>query len=317
MESSANMAEDTQRDDTPRRPSTLPSLLAIGGAIILLVIIVWGLVHLANLSLPWFSGTDTGTITLSAPETIRSGTVFTLSWTHDTEEAGSYALLYGCAEGVQMAIPAAEASYRAVPCGAAVTLGSGAHTIDLLPLSTSNSTIPVTLSILFIPDAAGTTGPEVSGSLTVSLLPGEIETPVANGEEKPAEEPWVPEAPTTPTPRPATPADLVVTIVRVTVDGYGNGAAVFDIANRGGRATGSYYFTATLPTAQPYTYSSPAQASLAPGAHVQSTLSFTQGVSGVFSVTADPAGAVAESNESNNTATQSVSGPHYQYPQYY
>ena len=97
-------------------------------------------------------------------------------------------------------------------------------------------------------------------------------------------------------------------------------AATFDIANSGGTSSGRYYFTAQLPTVQGYTYNSPPQASLAPGAHIVSTLRFTQADSGYFSVSVDPSNMVRESNESNNYASQPVGGysgvPNYGGTQY-
>ena len=88
-------------------------------------------------------------------------------------------------------------------------------------------------------------------------------------------------------------------------------AATFDIANVGGSSSGSYYFTAYLPTIQGYNYTSPRQASLAPGAHIVNTLRFTQANGGSFSVSVDPSNAVRESNERNNYASQPVGGSAY------
>ena len=88
----------------------------------------------------------------------------------------------------------------------------------------------------------------------------------------------------------------------VTTDGYGNGAATFDITNVGGRVSGTYYFTANLPTRSPYTYSSPAQASLSPGSHMQNTLRFSLADGGIFSVSIT----TSDANAGNNYASQPV-----------
>ena len=101
-------------------------------------------------------------------------------------------------------------------------------------------------------------------------------------------------------------------IISVTTDGTGGGVATFDIANVGGTSSGTYYFTAQLPTMSGYTYSSPAQSSLAPSAHVVSTLRFSQAVSGVFSVSIT----TADANSGNNYASQTMSGS-YNYNQPY
>jgi len=109
-----------------------------------------------------------------------------------------------------------------------------------------------------------------------------------------------------------------VRIISLYEDQYGNGTAVFDVSNTGGAASGTYYFSASLPTYQPYTYSSPAQVSLGGGSHIVSTLNFTQAMSGPFTVQ------ISGGNDSyygDNTATQYLSANNYNdyqnpYPQY-
>ena len=85
-------------------------------------------------------------------------------------------------------------------------------------------------------------------------------------------------------------------------------AVSFDIANVGGTSSGTYSFTANLPTQSGYTYASPAQASLAPGSHVLNTLRFTEAQSGTVSISVN----ASDANKSNNYASQSISAP-YQY----
>ena len=111
----------------------------------------------------------------------------------------------------------------------------------------------------------------------------------------------------TPMPRPATPPDLSVYIISVTPDASGIATVTFSIANNGGTSSGTYYFTANLPTQSGYTYTSPAQSSLAPGSHIISTLRFSQAASGVFSVSIT----TPDSNQSNNYASQSLNAPYY------
>ena len=84
-------------------------------------------------------------------------------------------------------------------------------------------------------------------------------------------------------------------------------AVQFDIANVGGSPTGTWTFTAQLPTLSGYTYNSPAQISLAPGDHIVNTLRFTQAAQGIIQVIADPTNVISEVNEMNNTASESMS----------
>jgi hypothetical protein len=95
-------------------------------------------------------------------------------------------------------------------------------------------------------------------------------------------------------------------------------AVKFDIANIGSGATGSYYFTVSLPMQTAYSYLSPVQMSLAPGAHVESTLRFRPVASGGGSVivNADTTNSVKELNEGNNASAQWItagSWSNYQY----
>ena len=82
----------------------------------------------------------------------------------------------------------------------------------------------------------------------------------------------------------------------------------FDIANVGGIATGSWYFSASLPTAgSVYPYHSPTQISLPPGEHIVSVLRFSPNMRpGTVTITADPSNIVREANETNNTVSQNI-----------
>jgi hypothetical protein len=197
-----------------------------------------------------------------------------------------------------------------MPCGAAFAVGPATSSAALTPILVATSSVNSPMSVLFIPSS--TSSAPVEGSVTLSIKPASIAPP------RPSEPAPTPK-PTTPAPQaPVGPGDLAVSIISVAVDQFGNGTVVFNISNAGKGATGGYYFTMQLPTRQPYTYISPTQASLAPGAHIVNTLRFTQAVPGNIVVVLDPSNSVRESNESNNVATQYVSGqyPHqYSYPQ--
>ncbi|HEY4525198.1 MAG TPA: CARDB domain-containing protein [Candidatus Paceibacterota bacterium] len=294
-----------------RMRGTLAHTLAILGFTILAIIIVWGLASLALSSSPWFSSLFDGTkdtlIEIEAPSEVRSTIPFTVTWKYENNDDGTFAFLFECREGLQMGVPAQTNSYAAVPCATAVTLPEAATSLTILPILAATSTADTTISILFMPTDGSAASPEASGSTTIKIIPSvpPRET-VPQPEPQPAPKPTV--RPTPPVPA-ATPADLTVTLMSVEVDAYGNATAVFDIANRGGTATGVYYFTASLPMQSAYMYTSPAQASLSPSSHILSTLRFSQAVGGSFSVTVDGANAVRESNESNNSASQIVYAP--------
>lgn len=305
---------------TPKREGLVQNILAIAGFIILIIIVVWGLLHLASLSGGWFSSlfqkkADTK-ITVSVPSSVVSGTPMSLAWKYSPKDKGSYALLYQCNTGVQFAAPASNQSFAAVPCGAAFTLGNATTSVTLLPVLNATSSVKIPLTVLFIPSAAGT---QAQGSASVTVIPAAkpaVETP-APAAAKPV---------TIPAPAASGPADLAVSIVASNVDQFGNGSVTFDISNTGGSNSGTYYFSAQLPAGmQPYTYNSPAQVSLAAGSHILSTLTFTQAMSGNFSVSVSGGN---DANTGNNYASGYINAPayypnqyqypytQYQYPQY-
>ena len=288
---------------TTKRSTQLPNILAIIGFLILLIIVVWGLIHLASLSSGWFSGLfktkHETSISITAPNTVVSGTPTQIKWNYTTSDAGHYAFLYQCGTGVEFGAPVDATHFARIPCGAAFTLGTSTSAY-ILPVLTATSSTKTNMTVLFIPTGTGTQAQGVS-AITVTARVA-TSTPVVT---KPAET-----TPTETAPVVHGPADLSVRITSITIDAYGNGTAVFDIANSGGTSTGEWYFTAQLPTLSPYTYSSPAQAPLAPGSHIVNTLNFTQAASGNFYVNVSPTADEVQTN--NNTALQYVTYGGYQ-----
>lgn len=297
----------TQTTSTTKRSARLPNILAIVGFLILIIIVVWGLIHLASLSSGWFGNLfktkHDASISITAPNTVVSGTPTQIKWSYGTTDAGSYAFLYECGTGVEFGAPTDATHFARIPCGAAFTLGTATSSAYILPVLTATSSTKTNMTVLFIPKGTGTQAQGVS-AITVTPRVSTAITPVTT---KPAD--------TTPATTPVhTPANLSVRIIAVSVDAYGNGIATFDISNTGGTSTGVWYFTANLPTRSPYTYASPAQAPLAPGSHIVNTLNFTQAASGNFYVNVSPA--AGEVNTNDNTALQYVTFSGYGQYQY-
>lgn len=89
-------------------------------------------------------------------------------------------------------------------------------------------------------------------------------------------------------------------------------AVQFEIINIGTGPTGTWGFSALLPTNDNSVYSSAPQASLASGGSVIFTLGFDNiraARESAMMIAADPSGAVAETNENNNNATVMFSVP--------
>jgi hypothetical protein len=311
--------EEEKIEASETKASMLSNLIAIIGVIILVVVIVWGLVHLAGLSKSFFSSlfpASAPTITVTAPANVTSGDQFTVSWKYSPKESGTYAILYQCNDDLRFETPSASGSMQSIPCGATFLLNSSeANALMLTPTLSNTSSVSVPFTVLYLPSATSSMQAQGGTSITV--------TPAANT-QKPVTTPTV----SVSKPHPAGPADLSVRIVSLTMAGS-TGIAVFDISNVGSGYSGAYTFTATLPTSsyspsyygapqqeQSYIYNSSAQKTLGPGDHIVSTLTFTQAVpGGIFSVTVDPSNSVNDENRINNYAYQTLGG--YNQPQPY
>lgn len=296
-----------------RKSSLLSDILTIIGFVILFVIIIWGLVHLVELIVSSFSANKPApTIQVTAPAQATSGQSATISWNYSTSVAGSYAFLYQCQSGLTFQTSASKTS--GIPCGVAYTIGNASSSLSVIPELSATSSVTDTVSIVFIPQQGGS---QVQGDATMTIVPAtttQAKTAPAKTTSTAATNPGGYTAM-----HYAGPAELAVSIISGSINQYGDGTVTFNIANVGGSPSGSYYFTAQLPTAEAYPYQSPIQASLAPGAHVVSTMNFTDAASGggLFSVTIEGAAA----NASSDYASMEITGPYnyngYTYQQPY
>ncbi len=303
------------------RAGLFSNIIAIVGLIILIAIVIWGLVHLASLSRSWFSSlfhTQAASVVVTAPANATSTVPFTVSWKYSTSEKGNYAFLYQCRSGLTLKVGA-----TTVPCGAAFTVGA-TTSLSLTPAYTGIASTSLPVSVIFLP--AATTSKQAQGSATIAIHASQATVAVVD--EPVITKPVV--TPTKPVVKPAQtyagPSDLSVHIIAVgVIDPYSGqfvnripgpndvAAARFDIVNVGGSPSGTYYFSAIIPTLTGYSYVSPPQASLSPGDSIVSTLKWTQSnpSGGAFSVTINGG---ADSNSYNNYAAQAMTGGYY--PQY-
>jgi subtilase family serine protease len=98
-------------------------------------------------------------------------------------------------------------------------------------------------------------------------------------------------------------------VASATVPAGSRPAVRFTIKNTGTNVTGSWRFSASIPTQTAYIFQSQPQQSLAPGDSIDYTLGFDQanrGSNQTISVTANFDNAVAESNKNNNSASAAV-----------
>lgn len=309
-------AAPTQAPHEERKSSLLSDILTIIGFAILFIIIIWGLVHLVELVAASFSPSKPApTIHVTAPSEATSGQPVTVSWNYATSTAGSYVFVYQCEKGLLLQPGFATSTKETIPCGVAFTTASlsgssgTSSSLTLIPLLSATSSMTDTLSIVFIPSNSAS---RVQGDATMTVVPA-------------------PKTATKPAPAKTSstnsysstnynysgPADLAVSIISGNINANGYGTVTFNIANVGGSTSGSYTFSAQLPTAQPYPYQSPLQAPLAPGAHVVSTLNFTDAApgGGLFSVSIQNG---SDANVSNNYASMQITAPYnYNYQQPY
>lgn len=124
---------------TTKRNTRLPNILAIVGFLILLIIVVWGLIHLASLSSGWFGNLfkskKEASISITAPNTVVSGTPTQIKWKYSTSDTGSYSFLYECGTGVEFGAPVDATHFARIPCGAAFKMASATSSAYILPYS--------------------------------------------------------------------------------------------------------------------------------------------------------------------------------------
>lgn len=284
-----------------RRSGLISNVLAIAALIILIIIVLWGLIHIVSLSSGWFSSLSPATknsIVVHAPPQATSGQPFTIEWTYAPKTSGTYALLYQCRNDLKYTDYQND-KFLDVPCGSAYTLNGATSTTTVLPVLSASSSVSSSLTIVYIP-SSGDTSKAPQGSATVIIAPAAA-APVKTTTSQTA----VPAA--KPAPVSSGPADLAVTILSSNVDSYGNATVTFDVANVGSGASGVYYFSATLPTQTGYTYTSPAQQPLAAGSHILSTLNFSNATPGSFVVSLSGGN---DSNGANNFASQFINAPY-------
>lgn len=322
------------------------NILAVAGFIILIAIIVWGAFHFLNLASSGFSSflsrSDANAITLTlSSEEVSSGQPLDVAWDYSPAEgSGNYTLLYQCRDGFLFRAINTAGVVSAVPCGDPYTVGdSSTKGVRLIPTLSASTSVDVPFTVIFMlaGTSTGSTTTEAAthpqGNATVTVKPQAEDTATTVTPPTTTTPPTQTPPASTGTVVPAGKPDLAVRIIAIgVIDMYTNqfvnrmptsqndiAAVKFDIANNGTGSSGAWYFTAQLPTTPAAPYTSPQQRSLAPGDHIENVLRFNQMASGggTFSVSVDPYNSVSETNESNNYATQWVSGGYGYYPMPY
>ncbi|MBI5457069.1 hypothetical protein HY969_05010 [Candidatus Kaiserbacteria bacterium] len=326
-------------EDASPKSGLVSNILAVAGFIILIAIVVWGAFHFLNIASSGFSSLfnrnsgNTITVTLSN-RTVNSGQPLDVSWKYTPANGGSYAVLYQCKDNFQFRGINAAGVVTGIPCGSPYTVGdSSAKSVRLVPVLGGATATDIPFSIVYSSQAATSTGTttgqatRAQGNATVTVSPQAGGVSIATS-TLPATGTGSSQTGTVNT-VPGKP-DLMVRILAVgVIDGYSGMfvqrapqgpndimAVKFDIANVGTGASGTWYFSAQLPTSPTAPYVSSAQRSLGRGDHIENTLRFNQVApgGGNFTVTVDPSNAVGELSESNNYASEWVQGGIGGYP---
>lgn len=298
-----------------------------------------------SLSLPSFGNSSDIEVALSQSR-IESGKPMTVSWERGDDMDGILSFAYACKEGFHFEIagkpvacnapyniPASETELTVVPVllqgdtidaplAVTYTDSEGESVRDTQTLAVEKGSG----SIYKPPTHGGKEGTLTLGGSNADTKGGDSQvttaTPPAPTPAKPQTVQRTVRTVRVPVVRPSDPfgtADLQVAMMSIgainaqgmyepkgIVRAFERGAAKFKVTNLGTKETGTWTFTASLPTARQYAFQSQPQASIMPGASIEIFLTFDQLAPGPrnFTVSVDPFNAIRELNEQNNATGQ-------------
>jgi len=273
-------------------------------------------------------------------DTANSGEPITLTWAHNGDANGVLSFAYACEEGFYFQIAG-----RPVPCNAPYNIPVTDTSLEVTPLS-AKDTVEAPFAITY----TNTDNESIRDTKTLTVLNADAQEDVVaatkeNTDKGPVEpKPVVTKKPATVKPVTQVAAPVVKTIrVPRTSDPYGTadlkaeviaigdinqygafepkgivhpyarGGVKFKVTNLGTKETGTWYFSAVLPTQGGYPFNSVAQQSLMPGSSVEIFMTFDQLVPGIhnFTVHVDPANYIYEWSDHNNVAGQTLTVLNY------
>lgn len=297
--------------------SLLGKLLFVAGVLILLALLAWAVLKIVPKiasSIAGVGGAVSGIFASSevsatlSPQTVSSGESSTLKWRYGGQKEGEYSLSYDCVDGLSVTMERNGAA-KALMCESEYSLGDDEGEVSVTPkLAKADALADVDFRVVFRDEDGQKIG-EDRALLTATSGDG---YGAAKGGDEAATEGTVETAKKpanggsgSTTYTPSAPADIALYN-----PAESNGRLTFTAGNQGGKSTGIWYFTYSTPTNPQDVFVSPAMASLAPGEALGITLRFGEVEDGRHTVTvsADPYGQVAESNEGNNSFAIRVDG---------
>ena len=277
---------------------------------------------------------------------ISSGEAFTLTWTKSGKTEGSYSLSYPCKKGMSLSVSGG--TNQKVACDSPFAITSEKNSASLKAFSTENRFTDTKITLTFTPKDSkesaivasvlmlvNNTSIASNSTTTTAVKPPVKTTPITKTSStsssttttvagtKTEKTYPINTGGTTNTQTGST--DLVPTILETgiidkltnsfiattTLRAYDRIAVRFEIANKGGRATGGWYFSAVLPTYPSYIFQSDGQQSLEPGDKIEFVIGFdhVQGAdNNVVTINADPTQPLSEANETNNIVKTTING---------
>lgn len=293
---------ETQRPQTGvSEESKLSAIktLAIIGFIATAIVLVWLAVVIVRFIPEGFSSLASLMESVSAPgrelnisvnrTIVNVDDSVTVSW-EKTGVSGVYGFSYSCANGVAGSMIMSGGSTALIACDSWVALPSTVTSAEFVFSSTQSRFADIKLAVRFTPENGGKTG--ITESIGVTL----VNESVSEGGIVVTPEPAAPATttPATPEPKPATttPAipvspvsnpngytDLKISYVGVgdynaatrtftpksSLENDGRRALRFEVVNIGTKTSGTWSYSATLPTEKGETYRADTQSSLLPG----------------------------------------------------
>lgn len=320
-----------------RIAAILRPIVIIGILILLLILIIGGIVRLAEKGLPdggvrgLFSAiflSREQLVVTASPASIESGSAVSLSWTHEKKSReGIYELSYPCWPSFKL-----QTSGKDIPCNSAYPVEGASILITPVSENTGSIDIPVTVTFT----AKDANRPSLSASTVVTVTPKEIKknetkTPTpsqGDGTQGGAVTPKPGEKKTTVYPiqggsgsrafDPNGYPDLAIEIIDIGIlvgdtfiksssVGQGQRAAVmFSVKNLGTNITPDWKFKANLPTRNGE-FTSETQTPLYPGDRIEFTIGFDNPAnagSNTVHLVVDPEGRIfKDPNRVNNYAS--------------
>lgn len=319
--------------DTSNRANILAKTLFIIGGIILFILLALFIIRLVPVAVSKISelGTsiksgisntlkgDEEIILTTNTDSIDAGSPLIINFEYTPTVPGQYFVLYACYDGLFFDIQSSNGAKRII-CNTPFKLGENLEAISLIPVVTkSNIFIDSTITIEY-KDPEG--NPIAKGTKLVTIkseAAGETATSTSTQENpfntsgtaqgtvvttssvasKPVAQPTTSYVSRT--------KDLAITYIYQLED---ESAFVFHVYNLGNTTVGPWEFSYTDAQNPSRTLISPVQASLAGGQGLAITVKTggQKNSSQLISIFADPYNQVAESNESNNTASVTITG---------